>query len=96
MKVRFTYFDSETGEDDTVDLNVDITSIDETSGPAIASAFQLYMSRHTGEEPIDHKVESFVLAGDRAALTFREKVILPRDLCSYDVLITGIVYTKFV
>ena len=96
MELRFTYHDSETGEEDTIDFEAPIDVMDETSGPAIVKAFSVAMSKMSGEEEVDTKLESFVLSNRCAALTFREKVILSGGRHRYDILITGLVYSHFV
>lgn len=95
MKLRFSYQDSESGEENVIDFDAPIDVMDETSGPAIVKAFSVALSKMTGEEEVDTKFESFVLCGHCAALTFREKVILSRGRHSYDILITGLVYSHF-
>lgn len=95
MELRFTYHDSETGESDTIDFKADIPAFDETAGQAIANAFSLAFAKMTGDEPVDVKLESFVVVNDVAALTFREKVVHQGGRHSYDILVTGLVYSQF-
>lgn len=95
MKLRFAYQDSETGETDVIDFEADIATFDESAGPAIVKAFSVAFAKMTGEEEVDTKLESFVVAHDRAALTFREKVVHLGGRHSYDILITGLVYSIF-
>jgi len=96
MELRFSYQDSETGEHDVIDFDVNLDTLDENSGPAIVKAFSIALAKMTGEEEVDTKLESFVLSNRCAALTFREKVILSGGRHSYDILITGLVYSHFV
>ena len=95
MELRFSYQDSETGENDVIDLKADILVFDETAGQAIVNAFSLAMAKMTGEEPVDAKLESFTVANNVAALTFREKVVHLGGRHSYDILVTGLVYSQF-
>lgn len=96
MELRYVYQDSETGENDTADLTIDATEFDESVGPAIVAAFYKHMAQYCGDEPVESKLEHFSVFRDRAVLTFRETVVPPRGRISYDVLITGIVYSTFV
>lgn len=96
MDLRYTYHDSETGEEDTIDFKADIAVFDETAGLVIAKAFAAAMAKITGEEEVDVKLEHFTVAGTVAALTFREKVVHLGGRHSYDILITGLVYSRFV
>ena len=95
MKLRFTYFDSETGEADTIDFDANITALHPNAGPIIAQAFSTALSKMTGDEEVDVMFESLIVCGDKAALTFREKVVHVGGRHSYDILITGLVYSNF-
>lgn len=96
MNLRFTYFDSETGEHDVIDFEANIQSLTlPGAGTIIAEAFSVALSKMTGDEPVDVKLESFTPIGDRAALTFREKVVHLGGRHSYDILVTGLVYSNF-
>lgn len=94
MKVRFSGMDSESGEQFVSNLVIETDQLSELAAQQVIAAFNAEIEDQTGEKS-NYVLKNFAVAGRMMQVTMVEQVTLANGH-SYEVFVTGIVYTIFI